>query len=100
MQILKQKAGNCISWNDKFQVGKKPLSYDLRFTLADNRATITKYNNPEKRLSDYYEGMVIGEIWGYETKVSLHQLPILPVMQTKQFSYLLHPDKLFLVILN
>jgi TonB-linked SusC/RagA family outer membrane protein len=56
-----------LSWNDKFQVGKKPLSYDLRFTLADNKATITKYNNPEKRLSDYYEGMVIGEIWGYET---------------------------------
>ena len=56
-----------LSWNDKFQVGKKPLSYDLRFTLADNKATITKYNNPDKRLSDYYEGMVIGEIWGYET---------------------------------
>jgi TonB-linked SusC/RagA family outer membrane protein len=44
-----------LSWNDKFNVGKKPLSYDLRFTLADNKATITKYNNPEKRLSDYYE---------------------------------------------
>ncbi len=57
-----------LSWNDKFQVGKKPLSYDLRFTLADNKATITKYNNPEKRLSDYYEGMVIGEIWGYENE--------------------------------
>jgi TonB-linked SusC/RagA family outer membrane protein len=56
-----------LSWNDKFNVGKKPLSYDLRFTLADNKATITKYNNPEKRLSDYYQGMVIGEIWGYET---------------------------------
>src|SRR5688572_4084939 len=56
-----------LSWNDKFTVGKKPLSYDLRFTLADNKATITKYNNPQKRLSDYYEGMVIGEIWGYET---------------------------------
>jgi len=56
-----------LSWNDKFQVGKKPLSYDLRFTLADNKATITKYNNPDKRLSDFYEGMVIGEIWGYET---------------------------------
>ena len=56
-----------LSWSDKFRVSNKPLSYDVRFTLADNKATITKYNNPEKRLSDYYEGMVIGEIWGYET---------------------------------
>ena len=57
-----------LSWNDKFKVSNKPFSYDLRFTLADNKATITKYNNPDKKLSDYYEGMVIGEIWGYETE--------------------------------
>ena len=56
-----------LSWNDKFTVKNKPFNYDLRFTLADNKATITKYNNPDKKLSDYYEGMVIGEIWGYET---------------------------------
>ena len=57
-----------LSWNDKFMVKNKPFNYDLRFTLADNKATITKYNNPDKKLSDYYEGMVIGEIWGYETE--------------------------------
>ncbi len=56
-----------LSWNDKFLIKSKPFSYDLRLTLADNKATITKYNNPEKRLNDYYEGQVIGEIWGYET---------------------------------
>jgi TonB-linked SusC/RagA family outer membrane protein len=56
-----------LSWNDKFMVMKKPFNYDLRFILADNKATITKYNNPDKKLNDYYEGMVIGEIWGYET---------------------------------
>src|SRR5699024_9332899 len=26
---------------------------------------ITKYNNPEKNLDDYYEGQRLGEIWGY-----------------------------------
>ena len=57
-----------LSWNDKFKVSNKPFNYDLRFTLADNKATITKYNNPDKKLNDYYEGMVIGEIWGYETE--------------------------------
>jgi TonB-linked SusC/RagA family outer membrane protein len=56
-----------VSWSDKFLVMSKPFNYDVRLMLADNKATITKYNNPEKRLSDYYEGMEIGEIWGYET---------------------------------
>ena len=57
-----------LTWNDKFNVKSKPFQYDLRFTLADNKSVITKYNNPDKFLTDYYEGMVIGEIWGYETE--------------------------------
>ncbi|MBD0349945.1 MAG: TonB-dependent receptor [Flavisolibacter sp.] len=57
-----------LSWRDKFNVRAKPFNYDVRVILADNTAVITKYNNPEKRLTDYYEGMRIGEIWGYETE--------------------------------
>lgn len=54
-----------LTWRDKFTVKSKPLNYDLRLTLADNKAIVTKYNNPDKLLTDYYEGMRIGEIWGY-----------------------------------
>jgi TonB-linked SusC/RagA family outer membrane protein len=57
-----------LSWSDKFNLARKPFGYDVRLTLADNKAVITKYNNPEKRLTDYYEGMKIGEIWGYTTE--------------------------------
>lgn len=57
-----------LSWNDKFIVASKPFSYDIRLTLADNTAVVTKYNNPDKRLTDYYEGMKVGEIWGYTTE--------------------------------
>lgn len=57
-----------LSWNDNFFLARKPFSYDVRLTMADNSAKITKYNNPEKRLSDYYEGQTIGEIWGYVTE--------------------------------
>ena len=46
----------------------KPLNYNFRFTLADNKSVITRYNNPDKLLSDYYEGQVIGEMWGYTTE--------------------------------
>jgi TonB-linked SusC/RagA family outer membrane protein len=57
-----------LSWRDKFNIGPKPLNYSFRFTLADNKAQITRYNNPDKLLSDYYEGQVIGEMWGYTTE--------------------------------
>ncbi|MEN6618472.1 MAG: TonB-dependent receptor [Rikenellaceae bacterium] len=56
-----------LSWRDKTG-GKKPLSYGIRVILADNKSEITKYYNPTKNLSDYYEGMVLGEIWGYVTE--------------------------------
>lgn len=57
-----------LAWRDKFTIGDKPLNYGIRFTLADNKAQITKYNNPDKLLSDYYEGQIIGEMWGYTTE--------------------------------
>jgi TonB-linked SusC/RagA family outer membrane protein len=57
-----------LTWRDKFNVASKPLNYSIRFTLADNTSKITRYNNPDKLLSDYYEGQVIGEIWGYTTE--------------------------------
>jgi TonB-linked SusC/RagA family outer membrane protein len=56
-----------VNWKDKFNLGSKPFTYDVRLTLADNTAVITKFNNPEKRLNDFYVGMKVGEIWGYTT---------------------------------
>ena len=56
-----------ITWDDKFNLGGKPFRYDIRVALADNWSVITKYNNPDKRLTDYYVGMRLGEIWGYNT---------------------------------
>jgi TonB-linked SusC/RagA family outer membrane protein len=57
-----------LSWDDKFTIAAKPFNYGVRLTLADNSATITKFNNTEKRLTDFYEGMKVGEIWGYTTE--------------------------------
>ncbi len=54
-----------LSWRDRFIVSSKPLNYSLRVSLADNTSVITKYNNPEMVLDDFYVGQVIGEIWGY-----------------------------------
>ncbi|KAA0992659.1 SusC/RagA family TonB-linked outer membrane protein [Dyadobacter aurulentus] len=67
-----------VSWGDQFNMGSKPFKYDLKFMLADSWAIITKYNNPEKNLTnvnnpnenarEFYEGQRIGEIWGYQVE--------------------------------
>ncbi|TFG42365.1 MAG: SusC/RagA family TonB-linked outer membrane protein, partial [Bacteroidia bacterium] len=57
-----------LSWRDRFNISAKPFNYEIRVTMADSKSKITKYNNPEKVLTDYYEGMVAGEIWGYITE--------------------------------
>lgn len=36
-------------------------------TFSTVKEVITKYNNKTKSISGYYEGKVLGEIWGYET---------------------------------
>ena len=57
-----------VTWNDNFTVAEKPFNYNVRLTMSDYKAYITKYNNPDKNLTDYYEGQRIGEIWGYQVE--------------------------------
>ncbi len=57
-----------LNWNDRLTLANKPFSYDIRLTVADYTSRIDKYNNPQKNLGDYYEGMTVGEIWGYVTE--------------------------------
>lgn len=50
-------------WNDR--AGR--VNYYVGFNLTDSRSKITRFNNESKLLTTYYEGMRIGEIWGYVT---------------------------------
>jgi TonB-linked SusC/RagA family outer membrane protein len=54
-----------LSWRDSFKAGGKDFQYFLKGTLSEFRSTITKFNNKNKLLSNYYEGMELGEIWGF-----------------------------------
>ena len=56
-----------LSWNDRVEVAAKPLNYNIRLSIADYTAKILKFNNPEQKLSDYYAGQTVGEIWGFVT---------------------------------
>ena len=53
-----------ISWNDR---AFDQLDYGVRFVLSDAVTKITRYSNPSQTLSTYYEGMTLGEFWGYES---------------------------------
>lgn len=62
-----------VNWTDALACG---FSYRVGFNLSDYRSVVTEYNNPEGVINNnhtglainrgYYEGMDIGEIWGYE----------------------------------
>jgi TonB-linked SusC/RagA family outer membrane protein len=56
-----------LSIDGNINVTKDLNLYGL-FTLADNKAVITKWDNPSKLISQNYQGKVWGEIWGFETE--------------------------------
>lgn len=56
-----------LSWKDQFMLAGKPFAYNASFVFSDYVTKITKYDNPNKLLSDYYVGQTYGEIWGYVT---------------------------------
>ena len=65
-----------LTWKDQFNLGGKPLSYEIKGTLADSKSIIDSYPNDEKYIGagagtgiqnfNYYSGMTLGEIWGFE----------------------------------
>ncbi len=53
-----------LGWKDR-AFGQ--LDYGVRFVLSDAVTTITRYSNPSGTLGTYYEGMHLGDFWGYKT---------------------------------
>ena len=63
-----------LEWKDGFDLAGKRFNYSIKGTLADYYSVIDKFNNANMSLSEYanqsldknyYEGMRIGEIWGF-----------------------------------
>ena len=54
-----------LGWKDRIN----DFSYGATFVLSDYIGKIVKYDNPDKLLNNlWYDGMTMGEIWGYETE--------------------------------
>ena len=59
-----------LGWTDSFRMANKPFNYSVRLSLWDSKSIITKYTSKSNTLptlyaNAYYEGMELGEIWGY-----------------------------------
>ncbi len=59
-----------LSWRDSHLVGGKTLSYNIKASLWDSVSKITRYTSktgslPTNYSIRYYEGMTLGEMWGY-----------------------------------
>lgn len=55
-----------VGWRDAFTLAGKQFNYFARASLSDYDSHITRYdNNPDKRLTDYYVGQRIGDVWGF-----------------------------------
>ena len=54
-----------FKWKDQLSNG---IRYDIGLVLSDYQSEVIKFSgNPNKLLSSLYDGMKMGEIWGYET---------------------------------
>jgi TonB-linked SusC/RagA family outer membrane protein len=53
-----------LGYDDEFSLAGKSLHAFASFVISDNRTEITKFDNPNRSLTQYYEGMTLGEVWG------------------------------------
>ena len=54
-----------LSWRNSFSLLGRPFGYSISGSLSDFRSYITKFDNPDKKLDDYYVGKRFGDIWGF-----------------------------------
>lgn len=57
-----------VNWRDQFSIIDSPFEYSVGFNISNYKSYITKYDNKDKTFAKtYYEGMRLGEIWGFVT---------------------------------
>jgi TonB-linked SusC/RagA family outer membrane protein len=66
---------------------KNNFYYEIGGNLSNNRSVVTKYNNPNKILSTYYQGEVLGELWGYKTAGLFQSTSDIPKWADQSYIY-------------
>lgn len=57
-----------VAYNDTFNIGGAPFQFSVSAGLSNSETVMTRFDNPENLLSSFYEGMVIGDLWGYHVE--------------------------------
>jgi len=79
-----------LSWNDRLSNG---IKYKVGFVVSDELTKVIKFSgNPTKLLSTLYDGMVTGDIWGYETGGIVQASDLVPD-PTKQGAWIFYGPK-------
>ena len=55
-----------LSYRNNFSLAGKRLHLNTRFVVSDSRSIITRFENPNQNLTQYYVGQELGEIWGLQ----------------------------------
>ncbi|MFT6203586.1 MAG: TonB-linked SusC/RagA family outer membrane protein [Spirosomataceae bacterium] len=53
-----------LTYRTRLGNSANPVNFSSQFNLSDSRSFITRFDNPNNSLLQYYEGMELGEIWG------------------------------------
>ncbi|MCG8306450.1 MAG: TonB-dependent receptor [Cytophagales bacterium] len=56
-----------LDYVERIQLGSKPLTIGAKLILSDSKTEITGFDNPNRILTQYYEGQQLGEIWGLQS---------------------------------
>jgi TonB-linked SusC/RagA family outer membrane protein len=63
---LRNRGGELsLTYNNSFKVLGSQLSLRIDANISHSKGVITKFDNPSGLLSSFWEGQVLGEIWGY-----------------------------------
>lgn len=54
-----------LTYGDSFKLANDDFDFSITGNLSNSKTKITKFDNPNLSLVDFYEGMTIGELWGY-----------------------------------
>ena len=55
-----------MHYRNQFSMAGSAFNFDARVIMSDSRSWITRFDNPSNSILQYYEGMELGEIWGFE----------------------------------
>jgi TonB-linked SusC/RagA family outer membrane protein len=100
-----------INWKHRFELAGKSFNYYVGIGVGDNTSKITRFDNPNKNLANFYEGQTLGEIWGYQVNgyfktdeeaanYNVDQRPVNTIINTSAIDQGLHAGDLKFEDLN